>query len=52
MADKPSLIRLRDGWVLRAGRDFTPGKGVTQGAIVLTKAELEDLRSLLTGEGT
>jgi len=49
MPDKPQLIPLKDGWVLRAGRDYLPGKGVTQGAILLTKAELADLRALLDG---
>jgi hypothetical protein len=46
---KPHLIPLKDGWILSAGCDYSPGKGVTRGAIVLTKAELAELRALLDG---
>jgi hypothetical protein len=49
-ATGPRLIRLKDGWILSAGRDYSPGKGVTRGAILLSKAELADLRTLLDGE--
>lgn len=41
------LIPLKDGWILSAGRDYSPGKGITRGAILLTKAQLADLRTLL-----
>jgi hypothetical protein len=49
MAEQPGLIRLGGGWILRAGRDYSPGKGITPGAIVLTDAELRELRALLDG---
>jgi hypothetical protein len=47
---KPQLIPLKDGWILSAGRDYSPGKGVTRGALMLTKAELADVRTLLNGD--